>query len=194
MISSFRTLKYTKIIKTKKIAKKNSVSFLFDVKKYLYFSNMSLEIERKFLVCGEFRSEATEAVDIVQGYLSRVPGRTVRVRVRGGKGYITVKGKAGKTGIERYEWEKEITVDDARELLKLCEPFPVEKTRHLVPYRGHLFEVDVFHGLNRGLVIAEIELSSYDEVFEKPGWLGEEVTYDPKYFNSALSVKPYTRW
>lgn len=155
---------------------------------------MSLEIERKFLVCGEFRNEATEATEIVQGYLSSTPDRTVRVRIRGEKGYITVKGKAGGSGIERYEWEKEIPVDDARELLKLCEPFPLEKTRFLVPYGGHLFEVDVFHGANRGLVVAEIELGSADEAFEKPPWLGEEVSGDSRYYNSALSVKPFSRW
>jgi adenylate cyclase len=155
---------------------------------------MSSEIERKFLVCGEFRSEATESSEIVQGYLSSSPGRTVRVRIRGEKGYITVKGRADKSGIERYEWEKEIPADDARELMKLCEPFPVEKTRFLVPYGQHIFEVDVFHGANSGLVMAEIELGSVDEAFEKPPWLGEEVSGDPRYFNSALSVKPFSRW
>ena len=155
---------------------------------------MSSEIERKFLVCGEFRNEATESSEIVQGYLSSSPGSTVRVRIRGEKGYITVKGRADESGIERYEWEMEIPVDDAMELMKLCEPFPVEKTRYLVPYRGHLFEVDVFHGANNGLVMAEIELRSADEVFEKPPWLGEEVSGDPRYYNSALSVKPFSRW
>ncbi len=155
---------------------------------------MSLEIERKFLVCGEFRTDATEATEIVQGYLSSLPGRTVRVRIRGEKGYITVKGKAGESGIDRFEWEKEIPVDDARELLRLCEPFPVEKTRYLVPYGGHLFEVDVFHGENSGLVMAEIELASADEEFEKPPWLGEEVSFDPRYYNAALAVNPYNRW
>jgi CYTH domain-containing protein len=155
---------------------------------------MSYEIERKFLVCGEFRDEATESSEIVQGYLSSSTGSTVRIRIRGDKGYITVKGRSDKAGIERYEWEKEIPVDDASELLKLCEPFPVEKTRYLVTYRGHLFEVDVFHGANNGLVMAEIELRSVDEAFEKPPWLGEEVSADPRYYNSALSVKPFSRW
>jgi CYTH domain-containing protein len=155
---------------------------------------MALEIERKFLVCGEFIDQATEATEIVQGYLSSLPDRTVRVRVRDDKGYITVKGLADESGIARYEWEKEIPVDDALELLKLCEPWPVEKTRYLVPYGGHIIEVDVFHGANSGLVMAEIELSSADEAFEKPLWLGVEVSGDPKYYNSALSVKPYSRW
>lgn len=161
---------------------------------YLYFHNMSTEIERKFLVCGEFRNESTESSEIVQGYLSSSPGPTVRVRIRGKKGYITVKGRSDKSGIERYEWEKEIAVDDARELMKLCEPFPVEKTRYLVTFSGHLFEIDVFHGANSGLVMAEIELRSADEAFEKPPWLGEEVSGDPRYYNSALSVEPFSRW
>ncbi len=155
---------------------------------------MSTEIERKFLVCGEFRNKSTESSEIVQGYLSSSPGPTVRVRIRGKKGYITVKGRSDKSGIERYEWEKEIAVDDARELMKLCEPFPVEKTRYLVTFSGHLFEIDVFHGANSGLVMAEIELRSADEAFEKPPWLGEEVSGDPRYYNSALSVEPFSRW
>ncbi len=155
---------------------------------------MSTEIERKFLVCGAFMDQATETTEIVQGYLSSSPFRTVRVRIRGEKGYITVKGLADDSGIARYEWEKEIPVEDARELLKLCEPSPVEKTRYLVPWGTHLIEVDVFHGANSGLVMAEIELRSVDETFEKPPWLGEEVSGDPRYYNSALSVKPYSRW
>lgn len=155
---------------------------------------MSIEIERKFLVCGEFRNEATEATEIVQGYLSSAPGSTVRIRIRGEKGYITVKGKSDESGIGRYEWEKEIPVDEARELLRLCEPYPVEKTRYLVPFRGHIFEVDVFRGANSGLVMAEIELGSPGEPFDKPSWLGEEISGDPRYFNSALSVKPYMSW
>jgi len=155
---------------------------------------MSLEIERKFLVRGEFSKNVTEATEIVQGYLSSSPGRTVRVRIRGEKGYITVKGKAGESGIDRFEWEKEIPVDDARELLKLCEPYPVEKTRYLVPSGAHLFEVDVFHGENSGLVMAEIELGSADEAFEKPPWLGEEVSGDPRFYNSSLSAKPFSCW
>lgn len=155
---------------------------------------MSLEIERKFLVCGDFRNEATEATEIVQGYLSSAPGRTVRIRIRREKGYITVKGKSDESGIGRYEWEKEIPFDEARELLRLCEPYPVEKTRYLVPFMGHIFEVDVFHGVNSGLVMAEIELGSPGEPFDKPSWLGEEVSEDPRYFNSALSVKPYMSW
>jgi CYTH domain-containing protein len=155
---------------------------------------MAVEIERKFLVRGEFMAYATEATDIVQGYLVHAPERTVRVRIRGDNGFITVKGKSGDSGMERYEWEKQIPVDDARELLRLCEPFAVMKTRYLVPFKGHVFEVDVFHAANEGLVMAEIELASADEAFEKPDWIGEEVTADPRYYNSCLSVKPYSRW
>lgn len=155
---------------------------------------MALEIERKFLVRGEFMAGATEATDIVQGYLSRSSERTVRVRISGDIGYITVKGNSGESGLERFEWEKEIPSDDARDLLRLCEPFAIIKTRHLVPFRGHIFEVDVFHAENEGLVMAEIELNNADEKFEKPGWLGEEVTSDPRYYNSCLSVKPYSLW
>ena len=176
------------------MAKIKYISFYFNLKEYLYFHNMSLEIERKFLVRGEFRKNVTEATEIVQGYLSSSPGRTVRVRIRDEKGYITVKGKAGESGIDRFEWEKEIPVDDARELLKLCEPYPVEKTRYLVPSGAHLFEVDVFHGENSGLVMAEIELGSADEAFEKPPWLGEEVSGDPRFYNSSLSAKPFSCW
>jgi len=156
---------------------------------------MSTEIERKFLVRGmEFIPEATESTEIVQGYLCSVPERTVRVRKQGDRAYITIKGKAGDSGIERYEWEKEISVEEAGELLELCAPFPVEKTRHLVHYMGHLFEVDVFHGENDGLVMAEIELNAVDESFERPPWLGDEVSHDPRYYNAYLSVKPFRRW
>jgi CYTH domain-containing protein len=155
---------------------------------------MALEIERKFLVRGEFISDSTEATDIVQGYLAHDPERTVRVRIRGSRGYLTIKGRPAETGIGRYEWEKEIPVDDARELLRLCEPFTVVKTRYLVPFRKHVFEVDVFHGGNEGLVMAELELASEDEAFERPEWLAEEVTDDPRYYNSYLSVKPYSHW
>jgi len=155
---------------------------------------MHTEIERKFLVSGEFLTDATEATEIVQGYLSRAPERTVRVRIRGDKGYITIKGKTSDSGMTRYEWEKEIPAREARELLMLCEPFTVIKTRYLVPFSGHTFEVDVFDGDNAGLVLAEIELDSTDEVFEKPHWLGKEVTGNHKYYNSYLSVKPYKLW
>ena len=155
---------------------------------------MPIEIERKFLVSGDFMSGATEATEIVQGYLSRSSERTVRIRIREDRGFITIKGKAGETQTARFEWEKEITLEDARELMSLCEPFTVTKTRHLVPFGDHVFEVDVFHGENEGLVLAEVELSTIEEEFEKPAWLGKEVTSDPRYYNSFLSVKPFNRW
>jgi len=155
---------------------------------------MHTEIERKFLVSGEFLTAAEEATEIVQAYLARSPERTVRVRIKGDTGYLTIKGKNSDSGLERHEWEKEISTEEARELLMLCEPFPVMKIRYLVPFEGHTFEVDVFHGENEGLVVAEIELDSTDEAFSKPPWLGEEVTGDLRYYNSYLSVKPYKLW
>jgi CYTH domain-containing protein len=155
---------------------------------------MHTEIERKFLVSGEFQTDAAAAIEIVQGYLSRAPERTVRVRIKGDSGYLTIKGKTSDSGMTRLEWEKEISAEEARELLLLCEPFLVFKTRYLVPFAGHTFEVDVFHDNNEGLVLAEIEFGSTDENFEKPLWLGEEVTGDMRYYNSYLSVKPYKLW
>jgi adenylate cyclase len=155
---------------------------------------MALEIERKFLVRGEFLAGVTEAAEIVQGYLLRTPDRTVRIRIKGDRGYITVKGSPVNSGIERYEWEKEIPADDAKELLRLCEPFPVHKTRYEVPFSGHIFEVDVFHGENEGLIVAELELTDRDEKYATPEWLGREVTGDPRYYNSYLSLRPFKSW
>lgn len=155
---------------------------------------MSREIERKFLVCGEFRSRAKSASHIVQGYIAAAPGRTVRVRICDGKGYLTIKGETDSTGTGRYEWEKEISLKDAEELLGLCEPGRIEKTRYRIPVGRHVIEVDVFHGSNEGLVMAEVELTSSDDEFDKPSWLGKEVTGDPRYYNSYLSVKPFKTW
>lgn len=155
---------------------------------------MALEIERKFLVSGDFRSAATKATHITQGYLCSVPERTVRVRVKGDKGYMTVKGIGSDSGASRFEWEKEIPVEDVRELLKICEPGVIDKTRYLVPAGRHTFEVDEFYGDNEGLVVAEVELSSEDEEFVRPEWLGEEVTGDARYYNSMLMKKPYKTW
>ena len=155
---------------------------------------MVLEIERKFLVSGDFRSAATKATHITQGYLCSVPERTVRVRVKGDKGYMTVKGIGSDSGASRFEWEKEIPVEDVRELLKICEPGVIDKTRYLVPAGKHTFEVDEFYGDNEGLVVAEVELSSEDEEFVRPEWLGEEVTGDARYYNSMLMKKPYKTW
>ncbi|MDR2691193.1 MAG: CYTH domain-containing protein [Dysgonamonadaceae bacterium] len=151
---------------------------------------MPQEIERKFIVSGNFKPFVFKSIRITQGYLSSVPGRTVRVRIKSGKGYITVKGAASNSGVSRFEWEKEIPLPEAQELLKLCEPGIIDKTRYLVPVGNHTFEVDEFHGENEGLTIAEIELTSEDETFGKPSWLGREVTGDARYYNSMLVKKP----
>ena len=151
------------------------------------------EIERKFLVAGDFREEVSGAGRIVQGYLSSTPGRTVRVRIRDGRGYLTIKGPA--RGLTRFEWEKEIPADEAEQLLALCTEGVIDKTRHLVPASdGHVWEVDEFHGDNAGLVVAEIELDSEDEPFVRPAWLGAEVTGDRRYYNSSLMRRPYKEW
>lgn len=155
---------------------------------------MAQEIECKFLIRGEYKERATASLRITQGYLSSVPERTVRVRVKGERGYITVKGRSDAAGISRYEWEREISVEEARELLALCEPGVIDKIRYLVPVGKHIFEVDEFLGDNAGLVLAEIELTAEDEEFEKPDWLGREVTSDVRYYNAMLSRHPYIRW
>ena len=155
---------------------------------------MAQEIERKFLVKGDFKADSFKATRITQGYLSSVPERTVRVRVKGEKGYITIKGKGNDSGASRYEWEKEIPVDEVKELLKLCEPGIIDKTRYLVKAGEHTFEVDEFYGENEGLGMAEVELKDESENFIKPAWLGEEVTGDVKYYNSMLMKHPYTKW
>lgn len=155
---------------------------------------MAIEIERKFLVSGDYTTEAQKEFRITQGYLSSVSERTVRVRVKGDKGFITIKGKGNESGASRYEWEMEIPKTDALELLKICEPGIIDKTRSLVPIGKHSFEVDEFHGENEGLVIAEIELSDEQEEFIKPHWLGKEVTGNKKYYNSMLSRDPYKNW
>lgn len=152
---------------------------------------MSKEIERKFLVRGDFKSLAFRSERITQGYLSSVPERTVRVRIKCNEGFITIKGLSNASGLTRYEWEKEIPVDEARELLQLSEPGMIDKTRYLVQVGKHVFEVDEFYGENEGLILAEIELQSEDEPFEKPEWLEKEVTGDPRYYNAMLSKKPY---
>lgn len=155
---------------------------------------MALEIERKFLVKGDFRQEAYTKEEVVQGYLSSVPARVVRVRIKGQKAYITIKGEGNETGISRFEWEKEIPVDDARELLKLCEPGIIDKIRYYIRSGSHTFEVDEFHGENEGLIIAEIELSNESESYIRPDWLGKEVTGENRYYNASLVKHPYTKW
>lgn len=155
---------------------------------------MAREIERKFLVKGDYKSEAYDAIRITQGFLSSVPERTVRVRIKGDKGYITIKGLADESGLSRFEWEKEIPLEDAQELLLLCEPGIIDKTRYLVKAGEYTFEVDEFHGENEGLVVAEIELPDVDAPFERPSWLGEEVTGDIRYYNVMLVKHPFTTW
>jgi len=154
-----------------------------------------IEIERKFLVKSEdFKSDAIKDERIVQGFLNTDPLRTVRVRIKGDKGYLTVKGKGNRNGTTRFEWEKEIAVKEADALLKLSEPGVIDKVRYYIEVGKHIFEVDEFSGENSGLIVAEIELEHEDEDFLKPNWLGDEVTSDIKYYNSQLSKNPYKTW
>jgi adenylate cyclase len=154
-----------------------------------------IEIERKFLVKSDaYRKEATSSERIVQGFLNRHPERTVRVRIKGDCGFLTVKGISNEGGTSRFEWEKEIDVQEADELLRLCEEGVIEKTRFEIPLGDFIFEVDEFQGANEGLVVAEIELQSESDKFERPDWLGEEVTGQVKYYNSLLSEQPYKTW
>lgn len=155
---------------------------------------MAIEIERKFLVKGDFKSFSHKSEEIAQGYLSSVAERSVRVRIKGDKGYLTIKGIGSEDGLSRFEWEKEISTDDARDLLELCEPGKIEKIRHLVSCGTHTYEVDEFFGDNEGLVVAEVELNTIDEQFAKPDWLGDEVTGVEKYYNAALCRNPFKNW
>lgn len=154
---------------------------------------MAIEIERKFLL----RQSITSITDkkgllYIQAYLNESPERTVRIRVAGDKAFLTVKGKS--SGFTKLEFEYEIPVEDAKQMLKLCENTPLEKIRYRVPYGSHIWEVDCFYGENEGLVLAEIELKSEDESFEMPEWIGDEVTSDKRYYNSYLSAHPYKTW
>ena len=156
---------------------------------------MGIEIERKFLVKNTaFRTESNHKKHLKQGYLNADKKRTVRIRIADEIAFITVKGESNSTGISRFEWEKEIKKREAEELLLLCEPCLIEKTRHLIDVGHHTFEIDEFHGDNEGLIIAEVELSSEAEDFIRPNWLGLEVTGDPKYYNSSISKNPYKNW
>lgn len=156
---------------------------------------MPQEIERKFLVLDDsFKEMAFACSHIVQGYLTHGKGRSVRIRIRDDKAYLTIKGPSMHAGLSRYEWEKEISVDDALDLMKLSEPGRIDKHRYLVKSGEHVFEVDVFHGENEGLVMAEVELGSEDEPFEKPPFIGKEVTGDRRYYNSFLTQVPYSIW
>ena len=154
-----------------------------------------IEIERKFLVKDySFENEAVTSRAIKQGFLSTDPNRTVRIRVEETGGFITVKGISTDGGVSRFEWENPLTKEAAEALFKLCLPGKIEKTRHVVTVGSHHFEVDIFYGDNQGLVIAEVELSDPKQVFEKPAWLGKEVTGDQKYYNASLSQHPFKDW
>jgi len=155
---------------------------------------MAQEIEKKFLVKGDFKKFSKKETRIIQGYLSSVPERTVRVRIKGDKGFITIKGIGNASGASRFEWEKEIPVSEVEQLLEICEAGVIDKTRFLVESGPHTFEVDEFYGENEGLIVAEVELSSENESFIKPEWIGEEVTGDSKYYNSMLMKNPYKKW
>lgn len=156
----------------------------------------NIEIERKFLVnlpdneqnaAQFFEKIAGNKFVIKQGYLVTAPDKTVRVRTKGNAGFLTIKGKADANGFSRFEWEKEISLDDAEQLIKLCDKFIIHKTRYEVIYKGKTFEIDLFHAPHEGLIIAELELESENETFETPEWIGKEVTGDVRYYNSWLS-------
>lgn len=154
-----------------------------------------IEIERKFLIKSlNFKNLAVQINEISQGYLNSHSDRTVRIRLKNDKGYITIKGKSNDSGTSRFEWEKEINFEEAKALLQLCEDFVLSKTRYLVPVGKHVYEIDIFHGDNDGLIMAEVELKDENESFEKPEWLGEEVTGQIQYYNSYLSNHPYSTW
>lgn len=147
-----------------------------------------IEIERKFLVkVSDYKKEAHRKTKIIQGYLTKDPKRTVRVRIRENQGFLTIKGVSSEDGLSRFEWEKEIPINEAKELITLCLPTIIEKIRYEVTYKGVLFEVDEFEGTHSGLVLVEVELNSTEDIFEKPIWVGKEVTGDKKYYNSYLS-------
>jgi CYTH domain-containing protein len=156
---------------------------------------MPLEIERKFLVVSDdYKSQAFTSQRIKQGYLSSQAERTVRIRIVDENAFLTIKGVSNESGTSRYEWEKKISKADAEELLMICEPGIVDKQRFKIKSEQFIFEVDEFFGANEGLVIAEIELNSENDIFQKPVWLGEEVTGIDKYYNSMLIKRPYTSW
>lgn len=153
------------------------------------------EIERKFLVKNkDFIKESFKQDRIKQGFLSSVPERTVRVRIIGEKGFLTVKGIGNHSGTTRFEWEKEISVNEAGQLFSLCEPGIIDKRRYYVASGEHTFEVDVFSLDNEGLILAEVELKAENENFFKPAWLADEVTGQIRYYNSSLVKRPYTKW
>ncbi len=154
-----------------------------------------IEIERKFLVnSSRFKEFSVSRQQIAQGYLCSHPERTVRIRIMGESGYITIKGKGNTSGTTRFEWETEVPLLEARPLFELCEPGAIQKIRYRVPAGKHIFEVDEFLAENQGLILAEIELSDEAETFEHPDWLGDEVTGDDRYYNAYLCRHPFTAW
>lgn len=154
-----------------------------------------IEIERKFLITSDaYKTEASSKDQISQGFLSRDPKRTIRIRIKGDLGSITIKGLSNKSGTSRFEWESEISLEEAKQLLGICEAEIIHKTRYSVPLGAHIFEVDEFHGTNQGLVVAEVELTDENETFTRPKWLGKEVTGDARYYNSQLSMHPFNSW
>ncbi len=155
----------------------------------------NMEIERKFLVRGEsYRELADSSSHIRQGYICSGHGRTVRVRIRDQRGFLTIKGPSDDGGLSRYEFEKEITLEEARQLMDICETGVIDKRRYLVKSGQHTFEVDEFYGDNAGLVMAEVELQSEDEPFEKPDFIGQEVTGDRRFYNSHMRKMPFFLW
>ena len=160
---------------------------------------MMMEIERKFLLAEHvdelyIRKLAIQSQRIQQAYLNSNPDRTVRVRRKGEHAFLTVKGRSSSDGLSRYEWEKPISLEEAEELFRLCEPGLIDKMRYVVPLGQQRFEVDVFYANNQGLILAELELSHISESIERPSWLGSDVTGDARYYNSQLMKKPYSQW
>ncbi len=159
---------------------------------------MAVEIERKFLLDQEglakVKQLAINRYRLTQGYLNSSPDRTVRVRIKDESAFMTVKGRSSESGLSRFEWEKEIPASDARELMVLCESGVIDKVRYIVEHEGYMFEVDEFFGENEGLVVAEVELPDETAAFDRPEWLGEEVTGQSKYYNSSLAKLPFTKW
>ena len=154
-----------------------------------------IEIERKFLVTSDaYKKEAFKNTRIIQGFLSTHKKRTIRIRLKGEKVFLTIKGQSSKDGLARFEWEKEISKQEAESLLKLCKKGVIDKIRYEVKVENHIFEVDEFSLDNSGLVLAEVELESKQETFKTPVWLGQEVTGQKKYYNSQLSKKPFKDW
>jgi len=154
-----------------------------------------IEIERKFLVTSEaYKKGAFKSSRITQGFLSTDAERIIRIRIKGNLGYLTIKGKSNASGLSRFEWEKEIPLEEAKSLLQLCEKGIIDKVRYEIKVEQHIFEVDKFLGENEGLTIAEVELKSEDQAFVRPHWLGEEVTGKIQYYNSQLSKQPYRNW